>query len=143
MMWPVVAIMWMQTADLATVRLCIPGNDGVIQAELGFRRDDGRVWWSPLGGESSAQRQFEPASYSIARGRTWFESRAPLEVSGRTFVYERTHQASWAYNRYYRHHHPIDGVAAAVPLGRENDTLLILEDPIGCWFAEYSSQPPP
>lgn len=137
-MWAaLVVVLWTQSADLASVRLCVPNEAGQVQVELGFVREDGRVWWSEPPSLGTPRRLFNASDHVTARGRAWFETREPLQVGGKTFAYIEPHQATWAFNRYYRDHDPVQGVAAAVPMGREMDTLLVLTDPIGCWFAEY------
>ena len=129
-------------ADLASVQLCVLNKGGQIQVGLGFVQEDGRVWWSEPPSSGTSRRPFNSSNHVTARARVWFERREPLQIDGKTFVYVEPHQATWAFNRYYRDHAPVDGVAAAVPMGRAADTLLILTDPIGCWFAEYRLDQP-
>lgn len=133
------ALLWAQTADLASVRLCVPDERGQVQVELGFVREDGRVWWSPPQAPGR-RRLFDPSDHATARDRDWFDRREPLQVDGRTFAYVEPHQATLAFNRYYREHEPVDGIATAVPLGREETVLFILTDPVGCWFARYQAE---
>lgn len=130
-----------QLADLASVRLCVPNESQQIESHIGFVRADGRVWWSPDNAPDLPRRLFVSADHVTANDRAWYTSREPLTVDGETFVYAEDHQVTVAYNRYNRGRAPIDGVAATVPLGAEGEVILVLTDPIGCWFAEYRLAP--
>lgn len=132
----------LQAADLETVRLCVPAPEGHVTAELGFVRTDG-VWWTPPPDAATSRQRFDASTFPTARSRNWFIEKTPIKVGTATFSYVGQHQASWAFNRYYLEHPPVDGVGAVVPLGAPRDTLLILSDPIGCGFAKYSVQQEP
>lgn len=136
------ALLSLQFSDQETVRLCVPAQDGHVRAELGFVRPDG-VWWTPPAEGAASQQRFDASIFITARSRNWFIERKPIKLGASTFRYAEQHQASWAFNRYYREHPPVDGVAAVVPLGSDDDILLILTDPVGCGFAEYVRQPEP
>lgn len=139
-MLALLALFTPQTADLETVRLCVPSPEGHVVAELGFIRTDG-VWWTPPSDAALARQRFDPSMIPTARSRSWFIDKVPIKVGKATYVYVEQHQAGWAFNRYYLDHPAVDGVAAAVPLGSRRDTLLVLTDPVGCGFAEYRLQP--
>lgn len=137
-----------QVADLETVHLCFPDERNQIETTIGFVRRDGRVWWSAPGFPDLPRRPFVSGDHVTAQDRSWYAARKPLTIEGRTFAYAEAHQVTLAFNRYYRDHAPVDGVAAAVPQGEEGEVVLVLTDPIGCWFAEYrvaelQSPPPP
>ncbi|KPF82164.1 hypothetical protein IP78_04355 [Brevundimonas sp. AAP58] len=121
----------LQSADLEAVRLCVGGQF------TGFRRADGRVWWSDPTDDSDARKPFDPSRYPTVHDRAWFAARAPLTVDGRTYVYDGMHRIEWAFNRYYRQRPDHDGVIAAAPQGSEESILLLLSNPIGCEFAQY------
>lgn len=135
-MLALLALFSVQTADQETVRLCVPAPEGHVTAELGFVRPDG-IWWTPPAEPAATRQRFDASEFPTARSRDWFIERAPITVGTATFRYAGQHQASWAFNRYYLEHPPVDGVGAVVPLSSRDDTLLILTDPVGCGFAEY------
>lgn len=129
-----------------SVRLCVPDDSNHVASTIGFRRKGGQIWWTPEG--ASGRRLFVSGDHVTARNRSWHAGREPLIIDGQTFAYAGPYRVVLAFNRYYRNHDPIDGVAAAVPLGAEGEVVLVLTDPIGCWFAEYraaapQSPPPP
>jgi hypothetical protein len=135
------ALAFAQVADLETVHLCIPDERSQIEATIGFVRADGRVWWSPRGFPDLPRRLFVSREFASARDRPWYAARQSLTIDGRRFAYAEPHQVTVAFNRYHRDHAPVEGVAAAVPQGQEGEVVLILTDPIGCWFAEYRAEP--
>lgn len=141
MMLTAAALAFVQLADLASVRLCVPNERHEIESQIGFVRADGRVWWSPDEFPDLPRRLFVTADHVTANDRAWYRAREPLTVDGKTFAYAEDHQITVAFNRYNRGRAPIDGVAATVPLGAEGEVILVLTDPIGCWFAEYRLAP--
>lgn len=141
-MLALLALFPLQTADQETVRLCVPAPEGHVTPELGFVRPDG-VWWTPPSAAAAPRQRFDASMFLTARSRDWFIDKAPIKVGEATFTYVEQYQASWAFNRYHLEHPPVDGVAAVVPLGSRDDTLLILTDPVGCGFARYSRQQEP
>jgi hypothetical protein len=132
------ATMVLQTADLEPVRLCVGYQT------VGFRRADGRIWWSPEDWSGPGEREpFNPELFPTVHDRPWFAARTPLNVDGRTYEYVGEHQITWAFNRYYREHPDYQGVIAATPFPDEDhSTLYLLSNPVGCVFAAYRRTDP-
>jgi hypothetical protein len=125
-----------------SVPLCFPDQRDQVVSVLGFRRADGQVWWTQRGSFGLPRRLFVSGDHVTARDRSWYASRELLIIGGRAFAYAGTHQAGLAFNRYYRRRDAVDGIAAAEPQGQAGEVVLILTDPVGCWFAEYRAAEP-
>lgn len=117
------------------VRLCLPSAGGRIDSTIGWRDADGVLAWG------SDRAPYVAADHAVAVGRPWFEAREPIVRDGLTYHRAGPFQETWPFNRYNRPAAPHDGVAVAEPLGGEGRALIVLTDPVGCWFERYETAP--